>query len=450
MIAKYPMNEASWSGPAPQVADATGNGHNGTAIGGATTVSDPEFGQVGSFNGNGQYVAAAGTYSMSGARSITAWVDPTSNQNQLGMPIVTGGAPGAGDFFGISGTGGENSYLPQYELYVDHSNSAAYHSTSSVAPNTWNQVVMTYNGAGTIAFYINGQSAGFATLASGNSWSLYSYDFSSYVIGGNTIGGTTTQESFEGLMRNVEFYNYALGAGQVASLYQSESSNAPTPAWNVNASASWNTPGNWSTNTVPNGVGQQAGLGTLPTTATTVSLDSAQTVGTLTFDNTAGYTLAAGNSGSLTLDNSGGTIGGQIIVLSGTHSITAPLTIANSGAVVTLSGGGSLEISGDISESGGSQSLTLSGDGSGTLVLSGTNSYTGGTIVDDGTLVLASKTALAAGTGLTVGADATSIFAAAVAPAAGDLAAVPEPSIFALLGIGTIAMLGCARLRRKR
>lgn len=40
MIASYPMNEASWAGAPPQVLDATGNGHNGTAVGGAETVPD--------------------------------------------------------------------------------------------------------------------------------------------------------------------------------------------------------------------------------------------------------------------------------------------------------------------------------------------------------------------------------------------------------------------------
>ena len=67
IIADYPMNEASWSGPGPQVIDSTGNGHNGTAMGGATTISDPAFGQVGSFDGSDQYVIVSGSYPMSGA-----------------------------------------------------------------------------------------------------------------------------------------------------------------------------------------------------------------------------------------------------------------------------------------------------------------------------------------------------------------------------------------------
>ena len=47
------------------------------------------------------------------------------------------------------------------------------------------------------------------------------------------------------------------------------------------------------------------------------------------------------------------------------------------------------------------------------MVLSGAGSYTGGTIVAEGTLVLANSSAIAAGTNLTIGADASLAFAAA-------------------------------------
>ena len=60
-------------------------------------------------------------------------------------------------------------------------------------------------------------------------------------------------------------------------------------------------------------------------TPATITLDGAQTLGSLTFNNSTGYTLMAG---SLTLDNTGGTGNAQIVVLSGTHSIAASLTLA--------------------------------------------------------------------------------------------------------------------------
>src|SRR5262249_9937826 len=73
LIAYYPMNEANWSGP-DSVTDATGNGHNGTPVGGATTVPDSQFGRVGSFDGKGQYVTVGGSGVITGARSVVAWV----------------------------------------------------------------------------------------------------------------------------------------------------------------------------------------------------------------------------------------------------------------------------------------------------------------------------------------------------------------------------------------
>ena len=74
---------------------------------------------------------------------------------------------------------------------------------------------------------------------------------------------------------------------------QATITSTSVPTWNVNTGGSWHTPGNWSTNTVPNGVGQSAVLGPAATIPSTVTLDSAQTVGTLMFADTAGYTLAA-------------------------------------------------------------------------------------------------------------------------------------------------------------
>ena len=391
MIADYPMNEPNWSGPAPQVVDATGNGHNGTAVGGATTINDQTYGWVGGFNGSNQYVILSGSYSMGGARSITAWVDPASNQDSLGMPIVTGGASGAGDFFGVTGTGGENSYLPQYELYIDHWFYPAFHSTSFVTPNTWNQVVMTYNGSGTVAFYINGQPASFETNASASQVSLYNYDFSSYAIGGNTIGGTTTQGSFDGLMRDVEFYNYVLSTSQVANLYQSESISTSVPTWSTSAGGSWSNPSNW-TGSVPNGVGAGAAFTAGTTSPVTVTLDMPVTLGTLAFGNSAstssGYTLVGGGTNTLTFSNSGN--GATITVTDGTHAINAPVILADNLTVTTGSTSPwtlSFGTASSITDNRAGYSLTMSGNG-GVLVLSGSNTYSGRTTISAGAILL--------------------------------------------------------------
>jgi autotransporter-associated beta strand protein len=91
-------------------------------------------------------------------------------------------------------------------------------------------------------------------------------------------------------------------------------------------------------------------------------------------------------------------------------------------------------------------------DGPGTLVLSGTNSYTGGTTVEAGTLIVTSNTALPDGSSLTVGAGGTFLFdpSAAGSPVANSSAtvAVPEPGTLALLIAGLAVVFGVWRSRR--
>jgi autotransporter-associated beta strand protein len=86
--------------------------------------------------------------------------------------------------------------------------------------------------------------------------------------------------------------------------------------------------------------------------------------------------------------------------------------------------------------------------GAGTLVLSGNDTYRGGTTVNNGTLILPSSTTLADGTNLTVG--NASLFHAAVVPSteAPALAPVPEPSTLALLAAG--ALTAVWRMRRTK
>ncbi len=111
---------------------------------------------------------------------------------------------------------------------------------------------------------------------------------------------------------------------------------------------------------------------------TTVNLDSAQSAGQMNF--ASGPSLTLSGSGMITLDNGAGT---ATINLSGTHSITAPLTF-NSNTVMTVSGTGDLLTLGGYVY--GSPSLTKAG--SGTLVISGYDYHYGGTTISGGSLVL--------------------------------------------------------------
>ncbi len=140
----------------------------------------------------------------------------------------------------------------------------------------------------------------------------------------------------------------------------------------------------------------------------------------------------------------------------GTHSISAPLAVAGGNLVIAESGNGLLGISGNITDDNLHRSLTLAGDGTGVLVLSGTNSYGGATVVQAGTLIVNTSAALPAGTSLSVGAGGTFLFdPSVVAPTvssqglaaspAGAVEAVPEPGTIALL----LAALWSAAIYRR-
>jgi len=95
----------------------------------------------------------------------------------------------------------------------------------------------------------------------------------------------------------------------------------------------------------------------------------------------------------------------------------------------------------------------------GTLILSGTGLYTGGTIVNAGILTVTSSTALPDGQRLTVGAGGTLIFdpsysassivATLVSAASSAVSPVPEPNTLALLAAGLVVGFGAWRRKGK-
>ena len=192
------------------------------------------------------------------------------------------------------------------------------------------------------------------------------------------------------------------------------------PTWQA-GSGNWNLGANWTGGTVPNGA-QSTAVVNKPVGNSTVAitLDTPVTLGTLQLGNstgTGGYTINGTLTNTLTFDNGTGTA--VLSASNGDHTLATPITL-NSSLSVSPSAGALIAISGNIGQKAGfTASLTLAN--SGELVLSGSDSYQGGTIVDNGKLVFTSSAAVPAGGALIVGAGGVVAFDPSVTAGAVEL-----------------------------
>ena len=135
---------------------------------------------------------------------------------------------------------------------------------------------------------------------------------------------------------------------------------------------------------------------------------------------------------------------------------TVTTSVADSAALTLAPAAGSTTFSGMITNGSGTLSLTL--DGPGTQLLAGTNTYTGGTIVEAGTLIANNNEAIEDGNNLSVGNDliafggvisADAASPAGQAAAATAIAPVSEPGTLALAAALVAGAAVYRRLRRR-
>lgn len=168
--------------------------------------------------------------------------------------------------------------------------------------------------------------------------------------------------------------------------------------------SNWSTTANWSSGIVPNSVGAPANFA--QTSGGSITVDNAFTVGSLGFDSPgATYILTPNdqNADTITMQNVAGT-DATITDYSGIHLIQMNLILNSNTDFLINNRGDSMFIYGNISGPG-SLSSTNPGDGAASILyLYGTNTYTGGTIINSGTVQLDGPAALPANSALTMNA----------------------------------------------
>jgi autotransporter-associated beta strand protein len=265
---------------------------------------------------------------------------------------------------------------------------------------------------------------------------------------GGLAGGGTLTVAGSGLLN--------LGAGGIANNYGPATVNLNAGV--LGAYQSWSS-------AVAMNVG---GPVTIAPSGFTISLSGALTgTGSLTEVGSGTLVLAQSNSysggtfingGLLQLGNSAALGSGALAANGGTldlngFAVTVP-SFSGAAGIVTNSGGflatlatsqsTTTTFGGTIAD--GASPVALALTGAGALVLSGTNTYSGGTFLDNGTLIATNAGAIADGTSLTVG-DASAFPAAIVAPsepstsASPVIAPVPEPGALALLSTGLLLLV---------
>ncbi|MGJ3244036.1 MAG: autotransporter-associated beta strand repeat-containing protein [Opitutales bacterium] len=165
--------------------------------------------------------------------------------------------------------------------------------------------------------------------------------------------------------------------------------------WDQDVSGDWNIDANWSEPGIPDATGALAQLVDI-TADRTVTLTANRTVGALDItEDTNSYTVT-GNTLIMQRNNSGAGTARLGVTGNGVHTIASDLQLEND-LKLLHQGTGDLTLSGVIAD--GSKGDALVKDGSGTVVLSGTNTYTGSTTIEGGALQITADAGLGAAPG---------------------------------------------------
>jgi len=230
-LAAYRFDESAWNGTSGQVIDASGNGRDGTAQGGADTTSadpaisgDPGTCGYGTFDGSNDYVSVSNlSDTLNGTATLAFWVRTTQSGSSTAYqsPGITGveEAGGTDDIFWgwIDGSG-------RIGISVANDFDAEQKSTTAINDGTWHHVALTRDAnGGETRVYVDG------TLESTGSTPTGTIGNAFESIGRiEDTGGSP--EYFRGDLDEVRIYDRVLDVSEVQTVYNDTHACPATPA----------------------------------------------------------------------------------------------------------------------------------------------------------------------------------------------------------------------------
>lgn len=211
LIGHWKLNETSGT----SAADSSIAAHAATLQGNPTWTPSGQADGALTFDGNGDYAPVVGTESshLTGGFTISAWIKTTTTSSRM---IVAKHETGLQ-------TGWFLNLKNGYAVFYVNGEDGRLTGDSSLADGQWHHLAGTYDGLNEI-LYVDGQSVASDSVVYANTNSQ------PWIIGGAKASGSSSYNSFLGSLDDIQLYDTALTAGNIAYLFNHPGLSLPEPA----------------------------------------------------------------------------------------------------------------------------------------------------------------------------------------------------------------------------